>query len=121
MSSAPAPYVHGSLRKPGAAGAGAAKPWERGGTEQAKKVAETTEWLKSQRKKLMDGFDPVKTAAEREKAPPTKGGVDPLIAKLRSMGEKRGRGMEGVMQDNSTEPKKLPGGTKTAGTARARV
>ena len=114
VTATPAPYVHSSMRSPaGTAATPPKKPWERNvGADQQQKVQETTEWLKQQRKKLLDGFeaakkpppfDPVKVAAERKKNPP-KG--DPLLDKLRSMGETRGRGLDGVMEDKTTTQKK---------------
>ena len=71
------------------------RPWER--SDQAQKVAETSEWLQQQRKKLgLDGggFDVEtlkKKKAERLKkgAKRRPGEEDPLITKLKSMGGKR--------------------------------
>ena len=67
-----------------------ARPWENPG--QADRVAETSEWLTAQRKKLglelVDGFDPVAAAKESAKIR-KKTGEDPLIAKLKAMGETR--------------------------------
>jgi hypothetical protein len=87
-----------------------ARPWERGGAAQSEKIASTQKWLASQRKKLglelVDGFDPVKVKTARGPAP-KQGEADPLIAKLRRMGEQRGRGMQGVM-DDAAERKPKP-------------
>ena len=106
---------------------GPARPWENAG--QAEKVQETSDWLAAQRKKLgmelADGFDPKKAAKESAKQR-KKTGEDPIIAKLRGMGafpirvavlfaqaepdrvmwragEKRGIGMDGVMDEASQE------------------
>eukprot|EP01047_Picozoa_sp_COSAG01_P002924 COSAG01_NODE_82_length_27810_cov_36.968352_12_plen_189_part_00 len=89
-----------------------ARPWEQGGAAQSEKIASTQKWLASQRKKLglelVDGFDPVKVKIARGPAP-KQGEADPLIAKLRRMGEQRGRGMQGVMDDAAErKPKPKP-------------
>ncbi len=72
-----------------------ARPWDSG--DQAQKVAETSEWLQQQRQKLGldgNGFD-VETLKKKKAERLKKGNArkpaaeDPLIAKLKAMGETR--------------------------------
>ena len=92
---APVGQVVGAIPPSAPRTGGPARPWENAG--QAERVAETSEWLKQQREKLGldgNGFDVEtlqKKKAARLKNPPKKtGGEDPLIAKLKAMGETRG-------------------------------
>ena len=92
---APVGQVVGAIPPSAPRTGGPARPWENVG--QAERVAETSEWLKQQREKLGldgNGFDVEtlqKKKAARLKNPPKKtGGEDPLIAKLKAMGETRG-------------------------------
>ena len=84
------PSVDGATGNP-------ARPWENPG--QAERVAEALEWLTAQREKLglNDGthrqFDPVAAAKESAKIR-KKTGEDPLMAKLKAMGETKAPGEE---------------------------
>ena len=92
---APVGQVVGTIPPSAPRAGGPARPWQSG--DQAQKVAETSEWLKQQREKLgLDGggFD-VETL-KKKKAERMKKGIkrkpgeeDPLIAKLKAMGETR--------------------------------
>jgi hypothetical protein len=98
---APVGQVVGTIPPSVPRGGAPVRPWER--SDQAQKVAETSEWLQQQRKKLgLDGggFDVEtlkKKKAERLKKGTKRkpGEEDPLIAKLKAMGETRVSGGTG--------------------------
>eukprot|EP01051_Picozoa_sp_SAG22_P003833 SAG22_NODE_192_length_15668_cov_4.492389_7_plen_231_part_00 len=92
------------------------KPWERSRTaKQSENIAASAAWLKKQRKKLPKG----KGWLPASRPPPaaSASGGDPLIAKLRAMGESRG-GLGGDSEhaaDGGKKPEKSSKAPKSGG------